>query len=215
MTDDVKPTLSRRDEEIARKREGRLPPGQSLTQKFPVLTYGNNPSYDLSTWTFRVWGEIENENTWSWDEFLALPKKTITTDIHCVTRWSKFDTTWTGVDVMALANQISVKDSAKFVIAHCDGGYTTNVPIEDFLDDDVLLAYDFEGQMLHEWNEGHDHGAPVRTLVPKLYFWKSAKFVRGLEFSKTDKPGFWERAGYHNHGDPFKEERYQRRGFFF
>ena len=207
--------MSRRELEQQMKAEGRLPPGQSVTVKFPVLTYGPNPSYDLDDWTFRVWGEVENEMNWTWGELMDLPQKTITEDIHCVTRWSKFDTSWTGVDVLKLAEMIGVKDSAKFVIAHCDGGYTTNVPIEDFLDDDVLLAHTYEGQQLHEWNEGHDHGAPLRTLVPKLYFWKSAKFVRGLEFSKEDKPGFWERGGYHNHGDPFKEERYSRRGFFF
>ena len=206
--------LTRREEEIARRQEGRLPPGQSLTQKFPVLTYGPNPQYDLSTWDFKVWGEIENPMTWSWDDFLKLPSKTITVDIHCVTRWSKFDTTWTGVDMQALADIIGVKDTAKHVIAHCDGGYTTNVTVEEFLDDDVLLAYKYDGQMLHKWSDGHDHGAPVRTVVPKLYFWKSAKFVRQLEFSTVDKPGFWERGGYNNHGDPFKEERYARRGFF-
>lgn len=207
--------LNRREEEIQKRKEGRLPPGQSLTQRFPVLTYGSNPEYDLSTWDFKVWGEVDHEMTWNWDAFIKLPKKTLTTDIHCVTRWSKFDTTWGGVDALKLAEIVGVKPSAKFVIAHCDGGYTTNVPIADFLDDDVLLAYEYEGKMLHEWSEGHDHGAPVRTLVPKLYFWKSAKFVRQLEFSTVDKPGFWERGGYHNHGDPFKEERYARRGFFF
>ncbi len=208
-------SVTRRELENQMKQEGRLPPGQSLTLKFPVLTYGPNPAYDLSTWTFRVWGEVEKEMTWTWDELMALPQKTITTDIHCVTRWSKFDTNWTGVDVLQLASAIGVKDSAKFVIAHCDGGYTTNVPIDDFLDDDVLLAHTYDDKKLYEWNEGLDHGAPLRTLVPKLYFWKSAKFVRGLEFSTQDKPGFWERGGYHNHGDPFKEERYARRGFFF
>lgn len=218
MSDLSNPTdeqLNRRDEELQMKKEGRLPPGQSLTQKFPVLTYGHNPSFDLSTWTMKVWGEVANEMTLTWDDFLKLPAKTVHTDIHCVTRWSKFDTTWTGVDVLKLAEIVGVKPTAKFVIAHCDGGYTTNVPIEDFLDDDVLLAYQYEDKMLHEWSEGLDHGAPVRTFVPKLYLWKSAKFVREIEFSAVDKPGFWERGGYHNHGDPFKEERYARRGFFF
>jgi DMSO/TMAO reductase YedYZ molybdopterin-dependent catalytic subunit len=213
--DNTNESRSRRDLERQMLSEGRLPPGQSLTQKFPVLTYGNNPSYDLSTWDFQVWGEVENPVTLNWQEFIALPDKSITVDIHCVTRWSKFDTTWRGVDVLALADKLGVKSSANYVIAHCDGDYTTNVPIADFLDDDVLLAYEYEGMMLHEWDEGLDHGAPVRTLVPKLYFWKSAKFVRGLEFSTSDQPGFWERAGYHNHGDPFKEERYNRRSFFF
>ncbi len=210
-----KDTLSRREEEERIKREGRLPPGQSLTQRFPVLTYGPNPSYDLSTWDFGVFGEVEKEMRWTWDELMALPQKTITVDIHCVTRWSKFDTTWTGVPFVAFTELFGVKDTAKFVIAHCDGGYTTNVPLDVMMDDDVLLAHTYNGQKLHEWSDGHDHGAPLRTLVPKRYFWKSAKFVRKLEFSSVDKPGFWERGGYHNDGDPFKEERYQRRGFFF
>lgn len=213
MTD--KPQLSRFEQEVQMKKEGRLPPNQSLTQKFPVLTYGANPHYDLSTWTFQVDGEIEKPMTWNWDEFLALPRKTIEVDIHCVTKWSMFDTTWTGVDMQQLADIIGVKASAKHVIAHCDGGYTTNVTVEEFLDDDVLLAYQYGDKMLIDWEDGLDHGAPVRTLVPKLYFWKSAKFVRRLEFSATDKPGFWERNGYNNHGDPFKEERYSNRRFFF
>ncbi len=201
--------LKRRQQEEQVKKEGRLPPGQSLTQKFPVLTYGPNPPFDPATWDMKVWGEVENEMRWSWDEFLQIPTRTITVDIHCVTRWSKFDTTWEGVPFNEFVNLFGVKPSARYVIAHCDYGYTTNVTLEEMMDDDVLLAYKYDGQ----WLEA-DHGAPVRTLVPKLYFWKSAKFLRGLEFSAVDKPGFWEQAGYHNHGDPFKEERYGRRGFF-
>ncbi len=201
--------LKRRFEEDRVKKEGRLPPGQSLTQKFPVLTYGPNPPFDPATWEMRVWGEVEKEMRWSWDEFLKIPTRTITVDIHCVTRWSKFDTTWEGVPFNEFVNLFGVKPSAKYVIAHCDYGYTTNVSLEEMMHDDVLLAYKYDG----EWLEA-DHGAPVRTLVPKLYFWKSAKFLRGLEFSAVDKPGFWEKGGYHNHGDPFKEERYGRRGFF-
>lgn len=201
--------LKRRREEEQIKREGRLPPGQSLTQKFPVLTYGPTPRFDPATWDLRVFGEIENEMRWTWDEFLKLPTRTITTDIHCVTRWSKFDTTWEGVPFDEFVKLFGVKDSAKFVIAHCEHGYTTNVPIEDMLEENVLLAYKYGGEYLEP-----EHGAPVRTLVPKLYFWKSAKFLRGLEFSSVDKPGFWEQAGYHNYGDPWKEERYGKRGFF-
>lgn len=201
--------LKRRQEEAKVRDEGRLPPGQSLTQKFPVLTYGPNPPFDPQTWDFRVFGEVETEMRWTWDEFLRLPTQTITCDIHCVTRWSKFDTVWEGVPFLDLVKMIGVKPSAKYVIAHCDYGYTTNLPIEAMLDDDVLLAYKYDGEFLEP-----DHGFPVRTLVPKRYFWKSAKFLRALEFSPVDKPGFWEVNGYHNNGDPWTEERYGRRGFF-
>ncbi|MBZ0300802.1 MAG: sulfite oxidase-like oxidoreductase [Anaerolineae bacterium] len=201
--------LRRRQEEDKVKSEGRLPPGQSLTQKFPVLTYGPNPTFDPQTWDFRVFGEVDQEMRWSWDEFLKLPTKTITTDIHCVTRWSKFDTVWEGVPFVEWSQSVGVKPSARYVIAHCDYGYTTNLPLESMMDDDVLLAYKYDGKFLEP-----DHGFPVRTLVPKRYFWKSAKFLRALEFSTVDKPGFWEVNGYHNDGDPWKEERYGRRSFF-
>ena len=201
--------LQRRKDEERIKSEGRLPPGQSLTQKFPVLTYGPNARFDPNTWDLRVFGEVEQEMRWSWDEFLKLPTVTITCDIHCVTRWSKFDTVWEGVRFSEFVKLFNVKPAAKFVIAHCDQGYTTNLPIEAMMEDDVLLTYKYNGQ----WLEA-DHGFPLRTLVPKRYFWKSAKFLRGLEFSPVDKPGFWEQAGYHNNGDPWTEERYGRRGFF-
>lgn len=202
--------LNRRDEEEARKKEGRLPPGQSLTQKFPVLHYGPTPLYeDLSKWDLRVFGEVEKEMRWTWDEFTKLPTTTLKVDIHCVTRWSKFDTVWEGVLFRDFIKLFGVKPEAKFVIAHCEYGYTTNTPIDIMLDDDVLLAWKYDGQFLEA-----EHGYPLRTLVPKRYFWKSAKWLRGLEFSTVDKPGFWEQAGYHNEGDPFKEERYQHRGFF-
>ena len=201
--------LRRRKEEDRVKSEGRLPPGQSLTQKFPVLTYGPNARFDPATWDMRVFGEVEKEMRWSWDEFLALPTVKITCDIHCVTRWSKFDTVWEGVKFTDFIKVFGVKPSARYVIAHCDHGYTTNLPIEAMMEDDVLLAYKYDNKFLEP-----DHGFPVRTLVPKRYFWKSAKFLRGLEFSPVDKPGFWEQAGYHNDGDPWKEERYGRRGFF-
>ncbi len=206
IMDDI---LKRRNQEAQVKSEGRLPPGQSLTQKFPVLTYGPTPPFNEATWDLRVFGEVEQEKRWNWAEFQQLPTVTITTDIHCVTRWSKFDTTWEGVlfrDFMKLAG---VKESAKYVIAHCEYSYTTNTPLEIMLDDDVLLAYKYNGEFLDP-----DHGFPVRTLVPKRYFWKSAKWVRGLEFSAHDKPGFWEQGGYHNEADPWKEERFSRRGFF-
>ncbi len=201
--------LGRRKEEERIKKEGRLPPGQSLTQKFPVLTYGPNPPFNPATWDLRVFGEVEKEMRWTWAEFLQLPTVTITVDIHCVTRWSKFDTTWQGVQFTEWIKLFGVKPTARYVIAHCDYGYTTNLPLDVMMDDDVLLAYKYAGLPLEP-----DHGGPLRTLVPKRYFWKSAKFLRAIEFSKDDKPGFWEQAGYHNDGDPFKEERYGRRGFF-
>jgi DMSO/TMAO reductase YedYZ molybdopterin-dependent catalytic subunit len=201
--------LNRRKKEDEMQSAKRLPPGQSLTDKFPVLTYGPTPPFDPATWDLRVWGEVEKEMRWSWEEFTKLPTVTITCDIHCVTRWSKFDTTWEGVRFTDFIKLFGVKPSAKFVIAHCEYGYTTNLPIESMMDDDVLLAYKYAGQPLEP-----EHGWPVRTLVPKRYFWKSAKFLRGLEFSSTDKPGFWERGGYHNDGDPWQEERFGRRGFF-
>ncbi len=206
MFDDL---LSRRKREKEMQQQQRLPPGQSLTEKFPVLTYGPNPKFDPNTWDLRVFGSVQREMAWDWEEFLALPTVTVTTDIHCVTRWSKFDTTWEGVLFSDFVKLFGVTDDAKYVIAHCEYGYTTNLPFETMLDDDVLLAYKYNGEFLTP-----DHGYPLRTLVPKRYFWKSAKFLRALEFSPTDKPGFWEKAGYHNDGDPWTEERYGRRGFY-
>lgn len=206
MFDDL---LKRRKEEDTMRASKRLPPGQSLTNGFPVLTYGPTPKVDLNIWDLRVFGEVQQEMRWNWEEFLKLPTVTITTDIHCVTRWSKFDTNWEGVLFRDFVQLFGLKDTARFVIAHCEYGYTTNLPLESMMEDDVLLAYKYDGKLLEP-----DHGAPVRTLVPKRYFWKSAKFLRALEFSKVDKPGFWEQGGYHNEGDPWREERYGRRGFF-
>ena len=206
MLDDI---LSRRKEEERVRKEGRLPPGQSLTLKFPVLHYGPEPTFNEATWDLHVFGEVKQEKRWRWQEFLALPTVKITTDIHCVTRWSKFDTEWEGVRFRDFIDLFGITDQAKFVIAHCEYGYTTNTPLEIMMDDDVVLAYKFDGQFLTS-----EHGFPLRTLVPKRYFWKSAKWVRGIEFSPVDKPGFWENSGYHNEGDPFKEERYSRRSFF-
>ncbi|MFN8529226.1 MAG: sulfite oxidase-like oxidoreductase [Anaerolineae bacterium] len=202
--------LKRRQLEAQMKSEGRLPPGQSLTLDFPILHYGPTPGFNEATWDLRVWGLVNKEMRWSWEEFTKIPTVKQTVDIHCVTRWSKFDTVWEGVRFNEFIKLFGVQPEAKFVIAHCEYGYTTNVPLEDMMDDDVLLAYRFDGKPLET-----EHGYPLRTLVPKRYFWKSAKWLRGLEFSATDKPGFWENAGYHNEGDPFREERYQRRGFFF
>lgn len=211
--------LSRRDQEKEMRAQGRLPDGQSLTEKFPVLTYGPVPKFDPNTWDLRVFGEVETPEgqdyiKWTWDDFLKLPTQKVTTDLHCVTRWSKFDTTWEGVMFRDFVNLFNVKPDARYVIAHCDYGYTTNLPLETMLDDDVMLAYKYEDKWLKD-PDMMEHGGPVRTLVPKRYLWKSAKFLRALEFSPVDKPGFWEQGGYHNEGDPFKEERYaQRRGFF-
>ncbi len=199
----------RRSEENRVRREGRLPPGQSLTLDFPVLQIGPIPQFDEAAWDLRVFGLVEREMRWAWREFLALPTVQLTCDIHCVTKWSKFDTVWEGVRFRDFVELFGVKAEAKHVIAHCEYGYTTNVPLDVMLDDDVLLAYRFDGQPLQP-----EHGFPLRTLVPKRYFWKSAKWLRALEFSAHDKPGYWERGGYHNEGDPFKEERFSRRGFF-
>jgi DMSO/TMAO reductase YedYZ molybdopterin-dependent catalytic subunit len=200
----------RRALEAQVKREGRLPPGQSLTLDFPVLHVGQPPIFNEARWDLRVFGLVEKEMRWSWKEFTAIPTVTQTCDIHCVTTWSKFDTVWEGVRFRDFVALFGIKPNVKHVIAHCDAGYTTNVPLDVMMDDDVMLAYKFDGKPLEL-----DHGFPLRTLVPKRYFWKSAKWLRGLEFSAVDKPGYWENAGYHNEGDPFKEERHQRRSFFW
>jgi len=198
--------MARRDEEEQMKQAGRLPPGQTLTQKFPVLHYGPVPAIDPATWRLSVVGEVERAMSWSWEEFQQLPTVTITTDIHCVTRWSKFDTTWEGPLFRDFITLFGVKPAAKYVIAHAPNGFSTNLPLDAMLDDDVLLAWKFNGALLER-----EHGFPVRTLVPKRYFWKSAKWLTRLEFSASDRPGFWEQTGYHNEGDPWKEERTQRR----
>jgi len=181
----------------------RVPPGQYLTERFPVLTYGPNPDFDLASWDFTVFGEVERELTLSWDELQALPQKELTTDIHCVTRWSKLDTTWVGVPVSEVLGRARVTPAGKFVMAYSDGGYTTNLPLDAVLDDDVLLAHTYDGKPLEP-----DHGAPLRLLVPKRYFWKSAKFLRRIEVMSEDRMGFWELNGYHNDADPWREQRH-------
>jgi len=181
----------------------RIPPGQYLTEKFPVLHYGSVPRTDLTTWTFRVWGDVDSPYSFTWDEFRTLPRKSVTTDIHCVTRWSKLDTTWEGVPIQEILRLAQVRGTATHVVAHCEQGYTTNMPLSVLDDDDVLLADTFGGAPLEK-----DHGWPLRLLVPKRYFWKSAKWIRGLEFLDHDQLGFWERYGYHNDADPWKEERF-------
>jgi DMSO/TMAO reductase YedYZ molybdopterin-dependent catalytic subunit len=188
--------------------EGRLPPGQSVTPEFPVLHYGPTPRYDdLSKWDLRVFGLVEEAKSFSFEDIQNLPKTQIRTDVHCVTRWSKLDTLWEGVLVRDFLKHVRVRPEAKFVIAHGEFGYTTNLPLAVMLEDDVLLAYRLDGEPLEP-----EHGFPLRTLVPRRYFWKSAKWLRGLEFSSQDKPGFWEQAGYHNDADPWLEQRFRRSG---
>lgn len=187
-----------------RERYGdRLPPGQKLTDGWPVLHYGGIPAIDLESWKFSVAGLVEAELTLSWSDFMALPQTTLRSDIHCVTHWSKFDNDWTGVHIRDLMALIAPKPGANYVMVHSYGGYTTNISLVDLVDDDVVLAHAHAGQPLTR-----EHGWPVRLVVPKLYFWKSAKWLRGFVLMDADKPGFWEMYGYHIHGDPWKEERY-------
>jgi DMSO/TMAO reductase YedYZ molybdopterin-dependent catalytic subunit len=181
----------------------RIPPGQYLTKQFPVLTVGPNPKYDLATWDFGVFGEVEHEVKLSWDELMSLPQRDVTLDIHCVTRWSKLDTTWTGVPVKEVLDRAGLKPSGTHLMAYSDGGYTTNVPLDAVLDDEAMLAHTYEGEPLEA-----DHGAPLRLIVPNRYFWKSAKFLRKLEVMSQDRMGFWELNGYHNDADPWREERH-------
>jgi|SRR5947209_4521940 len=179
----------------------RLPPGQYETKDFPVLSAGPTPHTPLDEWTFTIDGAVGASRRWSWEDFTALPAETLTVDIHCVTKWSKFDTTWTGVPVSALVEGTS--PSGEHVVAWSDGGYTTNLPLADVLDGKAWIAHRYGGEPLDP-----EHGGPARLLVPHLYFWKSAKWVRGLTITEHDEPGFWEGYGYHNHGDPWKEQRY-------
>jgi DMSO/TMAO reductase YedYZ molybdopterin-dependent catalytic subunit len=179
----------------------RVPPGQYVVTDFPVLAAGPTPRTPLDTWTFSIGGFADAGASWTWDEFNALPQETFTTDIHCVTKWSKLGTTWTGVSVDTLLQD--VESEAEFVTAWSDGGYTTNIPLEDITGGKAWVAHTFEGEPLEP-----EHGGPARLLIPHLYFWKSAKWVRGLTLTPEDEPGFWEAAGYHNHGDPWKEQRY-------
>jgi DMSO/TMAO reductase YedYZ molybdopterin-dependent catalytic subunit len=204
----------RRDEEEQVRKEGRLPPGQSLTQKFPVLHYGPVPRFHPATWDFSVWGEVEDEVRWTWGEFNQLPRTRLVMDIHCVTRWSKFDTQWEGVSLRTLVEQgfIKPKPTARFVMQHAEYGFTTNLSLQVMLADNFLLATHFNGEPIPL-----DHGYPLRGVVGQIsgrkdlqvpYFWKGAKWLRGLEFMRADRPGFWEQAGYHNEADVWKEERF-------
>ena len=206
----------RKEEEIRMQEEGRLPPGQSLTQKFPVLHYGPVPPFNPSTWDLRMWGEVEEEVTWTWDQVQQLPKSTLKMDIHCVTKWSKFDTEWEGISVRRLVDEgvIKLKPEANYVVQHAEYGFTVNLPLDVVLADNFLLATHFNGEPITP-----DHGYPLRGVVGHIperedlvvpYFWKGAKWLRGLEFRTTDKPGFWEQAGYHNEADIWKEQRFGR-----
>ena len=206
----------RRSEQGRVQNEGRLPPGQSLTLKFPVLHYGSVPVYEsLDHWTFRVFGLVEAEKTWTWDEFNRLPRRRVVYDIHCVTRWSKFDTEWEGVHLKDLIDQgfITLKPEAKYCIQHCEFGFTTNLPVEAMLADNFLLATHFEGQPITL-----EHGYPLRGLMGAIpgwkadsdrYLWKGGKWLRGLEFTAEDRAGFWENAGYSMAANIWREERYR------
>jgi DMSO/TMAO reductase YedYZ molybdopterin-dependent catalytic subunit len=179
----------------------RVPPGQYVVDDFPVLSAGPTPRVDTGGWSFRVDGQVDEALSWTWDELMALPQETFTVDIHCVTKWTKLDTTWTGVSIDTLLDGVDTE--AEHVVAWCDGDYTTNIPLEDVTGGRAWLAHTFEGEPLEP-----AHGGPIRLLVPHLYFWKSAKWVRGLSLTIDDQPGFWEQAGYHNYGDPWREQRY-------
>ncbi len=207
--------FGRREQEDQVKREGRLPPGQALTNKFPVLHYGPVPGFNPATWDFRVYGLVEEEKRWTWQEFNQLPRRKIKMDIHCVTRWSKFDTEWEGVSVKDMVEQglIVLKPGAQFVMQHCEYGFTVNAPLSVVLSDVFLLATHYNGQPLDP-----DHGYPLRGVAGALpnqrgdddrYLWKGGKWLRAIEFMPEDRPGFWEQAGYSMSAKVWEEERYQ------
>ena len=181
----------------------RVPPGQYLTQKWPVLTHGSVPHLDLATWRLRVTGEVEAEMSFSWNDFKALPRVEVTADFHCVTRFSTLDNRWGGVSTREILGRVAVRPDASHVLVHCAGGYTTNLPLEDFLAPEALLAHTWGGVPLMT-----EHGGPIRLVVPHLYAWKSAKWVTGIELLPGDRRGFWEENGYHTYGDPWREQRF-------
>ena len=183
------------------RRDVNLPPGQYLTDDFPVLSAGPTPRIDLDQWTLGLVTETGDRKTWSWAELMQLPGEEITTDIHCVTKWSKLGTHWRGVSIDTLLSD--TESSADYVMAHSYGGYSSNVPLEDLSDGKAWVAYEYEGEPIPP-----EHGGPARLLVPHLYFWKSAKWLRELQLMPADEPGFWESAGYHIYGDPWREQRY-------
>ena len=195
--------LDRADTVMSPGREPRLPPGQVRTDKWPVLHYGRVPSVDLATWDFRVFGLVERPSRWSYEEFLALPQIEVRSDIHCVTRWSRFDNLWQGVSFTEVMRRVTPKPEARFAVIHAEQGYTTNLPLAELENDDVLFAHRHDGEDLTP-----EHGWPLRLVVPRRYFWKSAKWVRSVELTSQDRPGFWEQNGYHNQADPWNEERF-------
>jgi DMSO/TMAO reductase YedYZ molybdopterin-dependent catalytic subunit len=181
----------------------RLPPGQYITEEFPVLSAGPTPRIPLDKWSFTLEDLVEEKKSWNWDEFTKLPTKNYVVDISCVTKWTKLDTHWEGVSVDTLLTHVKLNPKAHFVMAFSHEGYTTNLPLDEIIDDQAFIAYRYDGKPLPP-----EHGGPARLVVPHLYFWKSAKWVAGFRFMEKDKAGFWESAGYHIHGDPWKEERY-------
>jgi len=193
----------RRERERQMKAEGRLPPGQSLTLKWPVLHYGSVPRFDPATWDFRAYGLVANPVRWGWAEFSKLPRVERTSDFHCVTRWSRFDNRWSGVAVREILKLVQPRPEARYVLVHAEQGYTANVPLVDLDREEVLVATHHDGEPLSA-----DHGYPARLIVPHLYGWKSVKWVRGFEFLDQDAAGFWEQNGYHIYGDPWKEQRH-------
>jgi DMSO/TMAO reductase YedYZ molybdopterin-dependent catalytic subunit len=193
----------RQQAERLKKQEGKLPPGQSLTLKWPVLHYGSVPNFDPKTWDLRIYGQVESPLKLTWTEFNALPKVKTMSDFHCVTRWSRFDNQWGGVAFQELLRRVQPKPTASHVLIHAEQGFTANVPLADLNRQEVLLATHHDGDPLTA-----DHGYPLRLIVPHLYAWKSVKWLRGLEFLDHDAPGFWEQNGYHMYGDPWKEQRY-------
>jgi DMSO/TMAO reductase YedYZ molybdopterin-dependent catalytic subunit len=193
----------RRERERQMKAEGRLPPGQSLTLKWPVLHYGSVPRFDPATWDFRAYGLVANPARWGWAEFSKLPRVERTSDFHCVTRWSRFDNRWSGVAVREILKLVQPRPEARYVLVHAEQGYTANVPLVDLDREEVLVATHHDGEPLSA-----DHGYPARLIVPHLYGWKSVKWLRGFEFLDQDAAGFWEQNGYHMYGDPWKEQRH-------
>jgi len=195
--------VGRRDTEVGPDRADRVPPGQYVTRDFPVLSAGPTPRTRLEDWTFTVEGLVREPMTWTWDRFQALPRRSWTVDISCVTKWTKLDTIWEGVSVDTLLEHVELDPRAGFLTAYSHGGYTTNLPLPDVVDGQAFVADTYDGKPL-----APEHGGPARLVVPHLYFWKSAKWVKGLRLMESDRPGFWESLGYHIRGDPWKEERY-------
>ncbi|MFC0187076.1 sulfite oxidase-like oxidoreductase [Fictibacillus aquaticus] len=194
--------------EAAEGLDGRLPPGQVLTERFPILHEGEVPQYELSDWTLTVDGLVKEPKTFTFEDIMAMPQTTVVKDIHCVTRWSRFDNAFTGVLFSDFLKAIDVDPEARHVMAYGDHDYDTNIPIQDLMRDDILLAHSFDGKPLTD-----KHGYPLRLIVPHLYFWKSVKWIRRIEFMRDDRPGFWEQNGFHNYADPFREQRFSGEGF--